>query len=484
MSIEPTELLDATSEGIYGVDLNGVCTFINRAGARLLGYEPDALIGRNMHQAMHHTRPDGTPYPEHECPIFQAFQHGKACRLENDVLWRQDGSSFPAEYASNPVVRDGVIVGAAVKFSDITDRKIAEQKRSESELRKAAILATALDCIITIDRDGLVREWNTCAEKTFGYAYQEAVGRPMADLIIPARQRAEHRAGLARYLETGEGPLLGQRFETTALRSDGSELPVEIAVSAVSLNDSPLFTGFVRDVSDRKQLEKLRDDLTDMIVHDLRTPLTGLLTGLETLPMLGALDPVQQETLDIAVDSGQTLLRMVNDLLDVSKMENGPLTLNLKSVDAAALVESAIKQVALLARDQSIVIECRVADNLPPLVVDEDLIRRTLVNLLGNAVKFTPVAGSIDISVDYDEPTDRVVFAVTDTGEGIPEDAVSRIFDKFAQVESRRAGRKMSTGLGLTFCRLVVDAHGGEITVRSKIGEGSTFYVALPAHRT
>ena len=226
------------------------------------------------------------------------------------------------------------------------------------------------------------------------------------------------------------------------------------------------------------ELEKLRDSLTGMIVHDLRTPLTSLLTGLQTVEMVGELNDEQKEVFQLSIDGGEQLLGMINDLLDVSKMEDGSMTLDRRPVALSALVESAIRQVAPLTRDKGIALKTEMAPDLPALNLDENKMTRTLVNLLGNAIKFTPQNGTITITAHYGKG--ECVVRVRDTGEGVPSDAFERIFEKFGQVETRKAGHKMSTGLGLTFCKLVVEAHGGRIWVESELGQGSTFSFVLP----
>ena len=226
------------------------------------------------------------------------------------------------------------------------------------------------------------------------------------------------------------------------------------------------------------ELEKLRDSLTGMIVHDLRTPLTSLLTGLQTVEMVGELNDEQKEIFQLSIDGGEQLLAMINDLLDVSKMEDGSMTLDRQLVAVPALVQGALRQVSSLAHDKEILLLPHLAPDLPPLFLDENKLTRTLVNLLGNAIKFTPVGGAVNVSAS--KTGEECVFSVRDNGEGIPREAFARIFEKFGQVETRQAGRKMSTGLGLTFCKLVVEAHGGRIWVESEIGQGSTFFCALP----
>ncbi|CAN5358587.1 hybrid sensor histidine kinase/response regulator [soil metagenome] len=227
-----------------------------------------------------------------------------------------------------------------------------------------------------------------------------------------------------------------------------------------------------------QELEKMRDDLTAMIVHDLRTPLTSILSGLQTAQMAGEMEEFQAEMVGIAVEGSETLLGMINDMLDVSKLEDGSMALDLTDLQTDAIAAQALKQVGGLAKTK----EIRLVNSVPvpgtTFRGDEEKLRRTLVNLLGNALKFTPSEGTVELMATITD--EEVRFAVRDTGEGIPEDAFGRIFEKFGQVESRKAGRKMSTGLGLTFCKMVVEAHGGRIWVESKLGEGSTFHVSVP----
>ena len=226
------------------------------------------------------------------------------------------------------------------------------------------------------------------------------------------------------------------------------------------------------------ELEKLRDSLTSMIVHDLRTPLTSLLTGLQTVEMVGELNDDQQEIFQLSIDGGEQLLGMINDLLDVSKMEDGSMALDRQPIEISELVSGALRQVSPLAQEKRIALTTQLAPDLPPLALDENKLTRTMVNLLANALKFTPNGGAVAVTAKHENG--ECVLRVRDNGEGIPREAFDYVFEKFGQVETRKAGRKMSTGLGLTFCKLVVEAHEGRIWVESEIGQGSTFSFALP----
>lgn len=239
-----------------------------------------------------------------------------------------------------------------------------------------------------------------------------------------------------------------------------------------------------------KRLESLRDSLTMMLVHDLRTPLTTLIGPLEMLHNgnFGQLDPTQTEVVAMSTRSGHRLLGLVNELLDVSKMESGEMKLSLRDIDVPQVVSEATELVARVHSGDMSRMIYSITPDLPSVRGDEDLLRRVLVNLIGNALKYT-TDGQItigarlsDVGEEANHPSTQnaVLFFVKDEGDGIPPEDQGRIFDKWGQAEARREGRRMSTGLGLTFCKLAVEAHGGQIWVESEPGKGSTFYFTLP----
>jgi len=230
------------------------------------------------------------------------------------------------------------------------------------------------------------------------------------------------------------------------------------------------------------KLARLKEELTQMVVHDLRTPLAAMIGSLETVKagVVGEVSEGAAEMTEIALEGSQSLLRMVNDLLDIAKMEAGESIVDLAESDVEPVVEEAAKMIAPLAAARGLHFTTTVEPGLPKVLMDVEKIGRLLVNLLGNAVKFTPSGGTVELCVRRDPARRRLIFSVADTGEGIPPEDRERIFDKFGQVATRKAGHKMSTGLGLTFCKLVARAHGGSIGVESEVGRGSTFVVAIP----
>jgi PAS domain S-box-containing protein len=345
------------------------------------------------------------------------------------------------------------------------------------------IVENLRDGVLTLNLAGDVSATNRSLCEMLGRDESQLLGKPFAEALGLT-------AGASALLVTtevlhGNEPL---ELESEIEHLSGRKTPV--AISAVPLRD---FLGctvgcvcLFHNIERRKELEslydkltslgKVKNDLTNMIVHDLRTPLSSLLAGLQSLRVTEE----DQEILDISLSGGNTLMGMINNLLDISKMEEGSMTLDKTSVSLAMLVDQALTQVAWLADDKGMKIATEISPSIAPIVADSDKLKRVIVNLLGNAVKFTPAGGQVTVTGHFDPVRQEVVIGVRDTGEGIPQEAFDRIFEKFEQVETRKAGKGMSTGLGLTFCKLVVEAHGGRIWVESELGRGSTFIFTLP----
>lgn len=282
---------------------------------------------------------------------------------------------------------------------------------------------------------------------------------------------------VVRCIALGAEDYLPKPFDPILLKA---RIAASLEKKAAHDREADLHQQLAQNYKRLEDLERLRDDLTHMIIHDLRTPLSSLISGIQTVYTMGEMNAAQAEVLDIAISSGETLLGMINGLLDVDKMESGSMELDCTLLDAKELVASALAQVGPLAEQGNLTLIQEFAQDVPYFEGDEDKLRRTLVNLLGNAIKFTPSGGTVTVGVRAGEDKESVLFSVSDTGEGIPEEALGRIFDKFGQVASRQSGRVMSTGLGLTFCKLAVEAHGGQISVANLQDRGSVFSFDVP----
>jgi signal transduction histidine kinase len=276
---------------------------------------------------------------------------------------------------------------------------------------------------------------------------------------------------VVRCIEAGAEDYLTKPFNPTLLRA---RIGVCLDKKRGQDRETALFQQLQKNYKRLQEVEKLRDDMRNMIVHDLRTPLTAVIVGVDMLEKHGTLSETQRDLIAIAVGGGKTLLGMINDLLDVEKMESGSIQLQYEELSAAALVAGAVAQVASLAKEGQTVLVVEIGSAVPPLRGDENKLSRTLVNLIANAIKFTR-AGTVTITASQDDP-ETIRFAIRDTGAGIPPEAFERIFEKFGQLDARKAG----TGLGLAFCKLAVEAHHGRIKVESTPGTGSTFSFSIP----
>ncbi|MBI3944566.1 MAG: response regulator, partial [Armatimonadetes bacterium] len=291
----------------------------------------------------------------------------------------------------------------------------------------------------------------------------EVLGRLKADerlrgIPVIVLSALDEQEGAVSCIEMGADDYLTKPLNPVLLRA---RIGACLEKKRLRDREAQIFDELQRNYRRLQELEALRDSLTHMIVHDLRTPLAALISGLQMVEFMGELSSEQAEFLKLSTLGGETLLSMINDLLDVSKMESGALQLDYAAVAPAAVVERALGQVAHLAREKKIALSTDLAPDLPAAPADEEKLVRILVNLLGNAIKFTPSRGRVTVSGGLADGQEGLLFSVSDTGEGIPKEAHERIFDKFGQVEMRKAGRKMSTGLGLTFCKMAVEAHGG-----------------------
>ena len=362
-----------------------------------------------------------------------------------------------------------------------------------SEQRKGAIMASALDCIITIDAQGRVTEFNPAAENTFGYTRGEILGKEMAEMIIPPAMREAHRSGLSRYLATGEGPVLGKRIEIPAMRADGSEFPVELAITSINHGGSPIFTAFLRDLSERKRAEedlkaakeaaeaasRAKSDFLANMSHEIRTPMNGIM-GMTDLVLDTQLSREQREYLNLVKASADSLLTVINDILDFSKIDAGKLDFDAIEFSLRDSLGDTMKALSLRADEKGLELACHVRPDVPDaLVGDPGRLRQIVVNLVGNAIKFTE-RGEVLVEVQAESQTEDSIqlhLAVTDTGMGIPAEKQRAIFDAFTQADGSMTRKFGGTGLGLTISSRLVEGMGGRIWVESEPGRGSTFHL-------
>jgi len=358
------------------------------------------------------------------------------------------------------------IVGIA---NDITERKLAEQFES----RLAAIVNSSQDAIIGKTLNGIVVDWNPGAENLYGYAAADMINRSISILVPP--DRPDEVPQLLDRIRQGE---LVETLETERLTKDRRLVPVSLTISPIKDGTGQIIgaSTIARDITERKLLEKLRDDLTHMIVHDLRNPLSGTMLAIGSLDV-ETMQPEQRDLVEIAGNGTKRMLELVNTILDVGRLESGQMPVDRNPVILSNLISESLELQNTLANSKQIRLVNRVPASLPPVLIDAGLIGRVFQNLVGNAIKFTPRAGEIQISAlaDLDNPSMLRVM-ITDTGPGIPRELQYVLFQKY--ITGRNIGR--GSGLGLVFCRLAVEAHGGCIWVESEVDRGTTFTFLLP----
>ena len=412
-------------------------------------------------------------------------------------------SGMAPELLAMSVAAATFIILALGLASSLVDQRVAldmQAKASvmqQTEERFRAIIDSALDAIVIMDQTGTVAGWNPQAEAIFGWSKEEAVGRRMADLIMPTRYKAAHDAAFARSLQTKE--IRGRRLETMALHRSGREFPIEIAVSALSYGASILFSAFIRDITQRKASERdlreakeraeaasqAKSAFLASVSHELRTPLNAIIgfSQIMATGVFGSLgNPKYQDYAKDIQSSGQHLLSVINDILDISRAEADRLELRESEIDMAGAIAASLKSVRTSADVGAVILDVQCPDDLPVLRADDVRIRQILINLLSNAVKFTERGGSVT-TVARLETTGAMVLEVADTGIGMSEDQVAVALAPFGQVDSSLARKYGGTGLGLPLSRRLAELHGGTLDISSSSRVGTTVRVRFPAAR-
>ena len=368
-------------------------------------------------------------------------------------------------------------------------RLIEGQARlKQSEARTRNVLENAIDAIVGMDSAGLVTQWNAQATVTFGFSVEEAIGQRMSELIVPPEYRADHEAGLRRFLENGHGPILNRRIEITAIRKGGELFPVELTITPIARGKEFEFYAFIRDISERKNYESRleaairgRDEFISIASHELKTPITSLKLQFQLAARrIEVEDPrvFLPEAVRKRVESVNRQLdrmtRLIEDMLDVSRVSTGKLHLDQKRFDFSALTREAVERFMEQMRSVGSTVDVRIEDGIE-FFGDEYRADQVISNLLTNAIKY---GGGKPVQVELRSRDGKLRFSVKDQGIGIAPEDLGRVFERFERAVG--SDNVSGLGLGLYISKQIVEALGGTITLESEVGKGSTFTVELP----
>ncbi|MDB5857738.1 MAG: putative histidine kinase, classic [Ramlibacter sp.] len=348
-----------------------------------------------------------------------------------------------------------------------------------NEHRIEAIIESAQDPFIGVDMEGRISDWSTRAEAVFGWAREEVLGRKVSEVLLPERFAGSLEAALAQFLHTGEASMLQRPIERVMVDRQGREMPVEVRIALVSSGDQRFFSAFVHDISQRKEVERMKDEFISTVSHELRTPLTAIYGSLDLLTsgMAGELPPDAKQLLGISHQSTERLIRLINDMLDLEKIASGKIEYRMEAQPLRPLVEQAIRDTR--AYGEGLRVRFVVEEGAAPRAyVDADRLVQVCVNLLSNAAKFSPPDASVEIAITVHDDKARV--AVVDHGAGVPLEFHDRMFQRFAQADASDRRTKGGTGLGLAICRSIVEAHGGTLGFSSEPGVRTEFFFELP----
>jgi PAS domain S-box-containing protein len=480
-------LESSTEVSIVATDPAGLIMLWNEGAQRLYGYAPSEVIGRSW--TLLHVEQDvqrGLPAEIMECALREGKWQGTVARA------RKDGSRFSARVVTTPRRRlNGEHAGFLLMSSDIS-----EQVRLNRELDYArSLLESAPDAMVIINRDGKIQLANAETVKLFGYGSDELIGNGV-EMLIPLRYHDRHPVHRDGFFAAPQARPMGAQLDLSGRRKDGVEFPIEISLSPLETEEGLLATAAIRDVTERKRVERdlsdanrqlesasrAKDRFLASMSHELRTPLNAILgfTGTLLMELPGALNEEQTKQLRTVQRSGRHLLSLINDLLDLARIESGKMQLHLEPIACHALLEELAAGLRPLADQKEITLEVLgVAEELE-LHSDRRALSQVLINLANNAIKFTD-SGSVTLALERRQAQDGTLtrFAVSDTGCGIRDEDRELLFAAFAQVGSAGANPYEGTGLGLYICRTLAPLLGGAITFESEIGSGSTFTLEL-----
>ncbi len=484
-------VVQCLSEGIIITDLDGRITFVNEQMVNLTGFEERELVGEIAYEKI--------VAKENHADIQENLKKRSLGESSRYVVKHvhKNGNTWYGRIKASPFRNSaGEIIGTLGAVTDITNEKRSEDKLVESEEKLRKIINTSLDAVIYINEDGNVVEWSSQAEKIFGYTSEEVMGELMGDLIVPLKHRESHARGMKRFLATGEGPVLNNRIEISAINKEGKEFPIELSISPIKIDGKHFFSGFIRDITERKRAEKELIDarksaeqarlaeqqfLANMS-HEIRTPMNAVIGMTHLLYETNPSD-AQKEYLDSLRFSADSLMGIITNILDLSKIEAGEIEFEQRTFNLPELLKSLQQTFQFKVREKPISVVLEIDSNIKNHFIGDSVrLTQILTNLLGNSSKFTE-KGTIGVRTKILASTkDQYIlqFQIHDTGIGIEKKNIGKIFENFKQAEIGITRKFGGTGLGLTIVKQLIELQGGSIEVQSKKGQGSVFTIVMP----
>ncbi|RMF44726.1 MAG: PAS domain S-box protein [Planctomycetota bacterium] len=528
LSIEPNDstwelreaqlrtLLDAAAEGLYGLDLEGRCTFANRACAQMLGYEGEReLLGKNMHDLIHYAKADGSPFASHVCPILRAYRHGEQVHVDNDVFWKKGGESFPVEYWSYPICStEGLVVGAVVTFIDISERlahnRAEERVRRELEHRlrvsyeELGRTQNRLNLALEYGNVGLW-DWDlTTNDVYYSPTFKSQLGYTQDDSWAAFGDWEahlhpdDHDAAVQRVKDYFADPTRPYISKFRLQCRDGSyKWILSQGKAHFDAQGRPVrMIGVHIDITQQeeydKKLEQLNNELSDTVKelkraneelrqfayvasHDLQTPLRSI-TGFAQLlaeDCLSDADDVAADYLRRIIRSAARMQRLIHDLLQLSRIDSRPRTSS--PVDLGEVVSGVLHMLGdQIAQEQAVI----DVSPLPTILGDATQMEQLFQNLLVNAINYRSSQRRLSVRVWYEMDGEHCRVHVRDNGIGIAPEYHEQVFEAFRRLH--REAERPGTGIGLAICRKIAERHGGRIELESEPDRGSTFTVVLP----
>ncbi len=482
-------------------EVEGVIRKVNQRANEIFGYGLHELICAELRRL----HLDETLFESFLNQSGQSLRAGRIAQLEFP-LRRKDGTLLQAQINGKAIDPRDPAQGVVWLIDDVTGQRVAEDALHQSEEMFRTISTSALDAIIMMDHSGDVVFWNPAAQRMFGYSEIEIIGKNLHDVLAPDRYRSKYRRGIEGFTRNGQGDAIGRILELEALRKDGSEFPIEIALAALHRNGAWWAIAIVRDITERRQSQKellrskqelenairhaerlaidaqransAKSDFLANMSHEIRTPMNGII-GMADLMSETILSHDQREYLGSIRKSADTMLLIINDILDFSKIEAGRMRIEQESFDLDVMMDEWNDFLAIQAQEKHIEYLCRIDPETPASLLGDPLrIRQILTNFVTNAIKFTPEGGVIEIRVGRAGRFIR--FSVHDTGIGIADDVRDRLFEPFVQADTSTTRRFGGTGLGLAISKRLAGLMGGSVGCESHPGEGSVFWTELP----